>query len=90
MNPTFKTKLEDVEDVQQFWTRQFNLSPKDQVESKLVHLQTFIRQLGQDSSGRAELKRRFERFGDCERMPGELTPQFYGRLRRWLDRDIDG
>ncbi len=89
MEPTCKAKLEQLEEVQQFWTRQLNLPPKDQAENKLVHLQAFIQQLGQETSGKAELKRRFERFGDCERMPGELTPQFYGRLRRWLDKEID-
>ena len=90
MNSVCKSKLEQLAEVQQFWTEQRNLCPKDQIESKLVHLQVFIQQLGQATSGAAELKRRFERFGDCQRMPGEITPHFYGRLRRWLDRDIEG
>jgi hypothetical protein len=29
-------------------------------------------------------------FGECKREPGEGTSHFYGRLRRWLDRDIKG
>lgn len=90
MNPICKSKLIHLEEVQQFWTQQRNLCPKDQIESKLVHLQVFIQQLGQTPSGKAELKRRFERFGYCNRMPGEFTPPFYGRLRHWLDRDIEG
>jgi hypothetical protein len=89
MNSVCKSKLVYLEEVQQFWTEQRNLCPKDQVESKLVHLQTFIQQLEQTPSGKVELKCRFKRFGDCKRMPGEITPQFYGRLRRWLDREID-
>ena len=90
MNPTCKSNLEHLEEVQQYWTQQRNLSPKDQIESKLAHLQMFIQQLGQETSGKAELKRRVELFGDCKRMPGEITPQFFARLRRWLDRDIEG
>lgn len=90
MKSVCKAKREQMEDVQQFWTQQESLSPQDQAETKLVQLQVFIRQLGQGAGGQAELKRRFERFGDCKRMPGEFTLQFYGRLRRWLDRDIEG
>jgi hypothetical protein len=90
MNPNCKSNLEHLEEVRQFWTQQRNLCPEEQIESKLVHLQVFIQQLGQQPSGKADLKRRFERFGDCKRMPDEATPQFYGRLRRWLDRDIEG
>lgn len=85
-----KAKRESMEEVQQFWTQQGGLSPVDQAESKLVQLQAFICQLSQGPDGQAELQRRFERFGDCKRMPGEFTLQFYGRLRRWLDRDIEG
>jgi hypothetical protein len=90
MNSICKSKLVPLEEVQQFWAEQRKLSPKEQVESKLAHLEVFIQQLGQEKSGKAELKRRFERFGECKRMPDEITTQFYGRLRRWLDRDIDG
>ena len=90
MNSVCKSKLVYLEKVQQFWTQQRNLCPQDQIESKLVYLQEFIQQLGQTTSGKVELKRRFKSFGDCKRMPNEITPQFYGRLRHWLDRAIDG
>jgi hypothetical protein len=90
MNSICKSKLEHLVEVQEFWTQQRNLCPKDQIESKLAHLQVFIQQLGQATSGKAELQCRFERFGDCQRLPDEITSKFYGRLRRWLDRDIDG
>lgn len=76
-------------EVQQFWNQQRRLSSIDQTESKLVQLQAFIRQLGQGADGQAELQRRSERFGDCQRMPGEITLHFYGRLRRWLDRRLE-
>ncbi len=89
MNPTCKSNLEHLEEVQHFWTQQRNLCPKDQIESKLEHLQMFIQQLGQEPSGKADLKRRFERLGACQRLPSEITPHFYGRLRRWLDTDIE-
>ncbi len=90
MKSICKSKLEHLQDVQQFYARQLDLSPKAQAESKLVYLQAFIHQLGLQPSGKADLERRFERFGNCERMPDEFTPHFYGRLRRWLDRDIEG
>lgn len=90
MKSICKAKREQMEDVQQFWTQQGSLSPQDQAEMKLEQLQAFICQLSHGPGGQAELKRRFERFGDCKRIPGEFTLQFYGRLRRWLDRDIDG
>jgi hypothetical protein len=90
MNPICKSKLVPLEEVQRFWGEQRNLSPKEQVEGKLVRLQVFIQQLEQTTSGKADLKRRFKRFGECQRMPDEITSRFYGRLRRWLDRDIEG
>ncbi len=88
MNAICKSKLVHLEEVQQFWSRQRNLTPEEQIESKLIHLQTFIAQLERTTSGQVELKSRMERFGDCKRMRGEGTSPFYGRLRRWLDRDI--
>jgi hypothetical protein len=90
MNPTGRTRLDDLEVVQQFWKQQRNLSAREQVESKLAHLQVFISQLKQTTSGQTELRSRLKRFGDCERMAGEGTSHFYGRLRLWLDTDIAG
>ncbi|HEY5315296.1 MAG TPA: hypothetical protein VIK18_22380 [Pirellulales bacterium] len=88
MNPTCKSKQENLDEVQQFWDRQRNLSPEEQIESKLAHLQGFILQLEKSTSGQAELRSRLSRFGECKREAGESTSHFYGRLRRWLDRDV--
>lgn len=90
MNPTCKSRLKDLEIVRQFWNQQRNLSPEKQVERKLGHLQAFIQQLEQTPSGMDELRRRFRRFGDCKQVASETTMQFHGRLRCWLDRDIEG
>lgn len=88
MNPTCKSKQENLEEVQQFWDRQRSLSPEEQIASKLAHLQGFIQQLEKSASGQAELSSRLKRFGECKRTAGEGTSHFYGRLRRWLDRDL--
>jgi hypothetical protein len=88
MNSICKSKLEKLEEVQNFWTRQGNLSADEQVESRLESLQTFILQLERTPSGQAELKSRLKRFGPCQRARGEGAPQFYGRLRLWLDRTV--
>lgn len=55
---------------------------------KLVQLQESIEQLKQTSEGNAELQRRAKAFGDCTRIEGETTGQFFEKLRRWLEREI--
>ena len=47
-----------------------------------------VSQLDQTPSGAAELQRRRKLFGECKRIEGETSGQFYARLRHWLDRDI--
>ncbi len=88
MRSTYKPNLGYLAKVQNYWVQQRDLPFKALVESKLTHLQAFIEQLKQETSGQDELKRRVELFGDCKQMPGETTVQFYSRLRRWMDRDI--
>lgn len=58
------------------------------VEEKLTQLQASIELLKQTPEGAAMLQRRVKLFGDCERIEGETSSQFYEKLRRWLDRDI--
>ena len=71
-----------------------HMSPKEAllieelVEEKLAQLQASIEQLKQTPEGTAELQRRIKAFGECQRIEGETSGQFYDKLRRWLDRDI--
>ena len=71
-----------------------HMSPKEAllieelVEEKLVGLQVSIEQLKQTPEGTAELQLRVKAFGECQRIEGETSGQFYDKLRRWLDRDI--
>jgi len=34
------------------------------------------------------LQHRIDRFGDCKPLPDESDRHFYGKLRRWLDGDL--
>ena len=58
------------------------------IEEKLAQLQASIEQLKQTPEGTADLQRRVKAFGECQRIEGETSGQFYDKLRRWLDRDI--
>ena len=69
MNPTCKSRLKDLEEMQQFLNRQRNLSPEEQVESKLAHLQVFVLQMENTSSGQTELRSRSKRRYTCTSSP---------------------
>ena len=86
MNPTRKMKREDLEKALQYQSRQEGLLADDLIEEKLSQLQAFIGHLTHTPHGRAELQLRTKRFGDCKRLEGETSGQFYGKLRHWLDR----
>jgi hypothetical protein len=58
------------------------------VEEKLAELQASIEQLKQTPAGLAELQRRVKAFGECQRIEGETSAQFYDKLRRWMDREV--
>ena len=58
------------------------------VEEDLDKLLVSIEQMQQTPEGAAELQRRVKAFGKCERIEGETSGQFYGKLRRWLNREI--
>jgi hypothetical protein len=55
-------------------------------EEKLTELLAYISELGQTSAGATELERRVKLFGQCQRIEGESSGQFYGRLRVWMDK----
>jgi hypothetical protein len=57
---------------------------EEMIEEKLAQLQTSIEQLKQT----ATFQQRVKRFGECQRIEGETSGQFYEKLRRWLDRDL--
>jgi hypothetical protein len=42
----------------------------------------------QTPEGTAELQGRIKTFGECQRIEGETSAQFYDKLHRWLERDI--
>ncbi len=88
MNPTRKTKLEDLDLVQRTLVRSQTLGSSAKVHEKLFELQGFIRQLLRTAHGKAELDRRCRQFGDYAQKPDESEQDYYGRLRRWLDLDL--
>ena len=89
VNPTRKTKLEDLAAIRQNSLWQSKLLPQELVDEKLSQLQTFIQHLAETPYGRDEIEGRRERFGDCQQVEGETPSQFYCKLRHWLDRNMD-
>ena len=61
---------------------------EEMIEGKLAQLQASIEELKQTPSGTAMLQERVKLFGECKRIEGDTSGQFYEKLRRWLDRDI--
>ena len=57
-------------------------------EDKLAQLQASIEQSKKTPEGMAELERRAKVFGECKRIEGETSSQFYNRLRLWLEKEI--
>ncbi len=83
-----KANRESYELILQFQRRQNTLLGEELSVEKLTHLLEFINRLAQTPPGAAELQRRRSLFGKAQRIEGETSGQFYGRLRYWLDRDI--
>jgi hypothetical protein len=79
---------EALEATLQFRSRQETLAVDDLIEEKLTHLQMFIGHLTRTPHGWADIERRIKRYGDCKRIEGESSGQFYGKLRHWLDRTV--
>jgi hypothetical protein len=89
MNPTRRSKLDDLETIQRMQARYETLSTEAQIQEKLGHLRAFVDQLAQTPHGKADLACRTRAFGPCVRAPGESSRRYYGRLRRWLDTDLN-
>ena len=88
MDNTRKANREDNEKTLQYKSRQETLLDEELIEDKLTQLLDSISQLGHAPAGAADLLRRTNLFGGCNRIEGETSGQFYVRLRHWLDREI--
>lgn len=84
-----KSNMEDLAAARQARIRQQNLPPTEQIKEKLADLQRFILQLAHTPHGLADLQQRVGMFGECKPVPGESDRDFYGKLRRWLERDCE-
>lgn len=88
MDRSRKANREGSEITLQHQSRQKAMGVEELCEDKLTQLSAFIRSLEQTPPGAAELQRRRKSFGECKRVEGESSGQFYGRLRYWLDRPL--
>ena len=88
MDSSRKANREDNEITLQYKSRQETLLDEELAEDKLKELLESISQIGQTPHGAAELQRRTKLFGECKRIEGETSGQFYARLRNWLDREM--
>lgn len=87
MDRTRKATREGNEVTLQHQSRDESLRIEALVEEKLAELQASIEQRKHTPEGLAELQRRVKAFGECQRIEGETSAQFYDKLRRWMDRE---
>jgi hypothetical protein len=88
MDTTRKATREGNETTLQYQSPQDARLVEELNENHLKQLLEFIVRLKETPPGIADLQRRVKLFGDCKRIDGETSGQFYGRLRHWLDRDM--
>ena len=88
MDNSRKASREDNEKTLQYKSRQEALLDEELAEDKLKQLLESISQIDQTPLGAAELRHRTKLFGECKRIDGETSGQFYARLRHWLDREM--
>jgi hypothetical protein len=62
-----------------------NLPPDERSQR---NFKSFIGQLEKTDYGRADLRASVRAHGRCTIEAGETDRQFYGKLRKWLDRDV--
>jgi hypothetical protein len=86
MDNSRKSNREDNEVTLQYQSPQEALQLEELNSEKLSGLLASIEQLKQTPAGEAEIQRRIKVFGACERIEGETSGQFYGRLCSWLER----
>jgi hypothetical protein len=83
-----KANREDNEKTLQYQSRQQAQLAEELSEDKLTQLLALISSLEKTPAGAAELERRTQLLGKCERIEGETAGQFHTRLRHWFDRDL--
>ena len=88
MDASRKATREGTETTLQYQSPQDALLTEELNEERLRQLLEFMSRLKETPPGVAELQRRIKLFGDCTRIDGETSGQFYARLRHWLDRDL--
>ncbi len=88
MDASRKANREDNEITLQYKSRQEALLVEDLNNDKLRQLLEFVDGLRRTPPGADELQRRVKLFGECNRIEGETSGEFYARLRHWLDRDL--
>ena len=88
MDHSRKANRENNETTLQYKTPQETLLEEELSEDNLTQLLAVISRLDQTPTGADELQRRRKLFGDCKRIEGETSGQYYARLRHWLDREI--
>lgn len=88
MDRTRKSNREDDEVTLQHKSSLDAARVAELAEEKLAQLLASIESLKQTPSGAAELQRRSKAFGECRRLEEEASPQYYDRLRHWLERAI--
>jgi len=88
MDASRKANREGNEITLQYKSRQDALLVDDLNSDKLRQLLEFVNGLKRTPPGAAELQRRVKLFGECNRIEGETSGEFYARLRHWLDRDF--
>jgi hypothetical protein len=88
MDTTRKATREGNETTLQYQSPQEARLLEERNEEQLRQLEESITRLKQTPAGAAELQRRIKLFGDCKRIDGETSGQFYFRLRSWSDRDL--
>jgi hypothetical protein len=84
MDRTRKATREGNEITLQHKSQQDASLTEEMIEKKLAQLQASIEQL----SGTALFQQRVKLFGECKRIEGETSGQFYDKLRRWFERDL--
>ena len=88
MDNSRKANRDDNEITLQYKSRQETLLDEEFTEDKLKQLLESINQIDQTPLGAAEFQRRTKLFGECQRIDGETSGQFYARLRYWLEREM--
>jgi hypothetical protein len=88
MDRTRKATREGNEITLQHKSQRETLLDEQWFQEKLAELQASIELLKQSPQEADRLEQRVKHFGECGRIEGETSGQYYEKLRRWLDRDI--